>query len=121
LDWAKREKDHTEQAVHNEVLLDHIRSNLGKDFFDWRVAVAFYVCVHSVDAKLATKSVAVRDHLERNMHVAGNLAGISTDYLLFYTESKNARYDPEYRITVDESRVQMFEKMMGTIKTFVPK
>lgn len=120
MDYPKKQKEHTDQAIHNEQFMQYVKSQLGKDYLDWRLTVIFYVCVHCVDAKLAEQSITVRDHLERNMYVAGKLAGIATDYLMLYTESKNARYDPDYRVTVDEARIQFFEKIMDTIKAIVP-
>lgn len=117
---AKSNADHSDQAVHNQKLLESIEKNLGKDFLDWRITVIFYVCVHCVDAKLAQLSLKAHSHIERNALVAWKLADISVDYMLLYTESINARSKPEYRKSVDETRIEEFEKIMVAVKAIVP-
>jgi hypothetical protein len=120
LDWIKKTKAHTDQAVHNEELLRKVQAIPGNSFPDWRITAIFYVCVHCVDALLAMQNIRVHNHYERRYQVTVRLKPIAKDYFRIEWESRRSRYDPDYRLTVNEGRIQAFETRMRSIKATVP-
>lgn len=63
-----------EQAKHNEQLLDLMDSHFPNQFFDWKVTITFYTCVHYMNEYLCApgRDIHVRDHYERNSNLNPN-------------------------------------------------
>jgi len=121
LDWAQIRAGHISQAIHNERLLAHIESTLKNEFLDWQITIIFYVCVHCMDAKLAELAISVSSHKWRKYHVATTVKGqAAVDYFRIDNESRLARYDPDYKSSTTETRVQGFRDKMKTVKAIVP-
>ncbi|WP_242916336.1 HEPN domain-containing protein [Pontibacter liquoris] len=49
---SKAETQHLEQASHNETFFNFLCENALTSFFDWKVTVTFYSCLHMVRAYL---------------------------------------------------------------------
>jgi len=120
LNWGQKRQGHIDLAIHNEGMLKELQSAPGNKFLDWRITVTFYVCVHAVDAKLASMNVAVSNHKSRKFHVSLRIGSVASDYFRIDSESRLARYDPEYRSQLTLGRVQRFEQMMQHVKSAVP-
>jgi hypothetical protein len=120
INWDLRKKTHIAQALHNEELLDYVETELGNDFLDWMMTAIFYVCVHYVDARLATRHRIVSDHIQRGGEVANLFMDIRKEYHRTYKESRWSRYDPEYRNYTNSLRVASYKVKMQLIKASVP-
>ncbi len=120
MSWTQKKQGHVDLAIHNERMLKEIQSTGGNQFLDWMITVTFYVCVHAVDAMLASLNVSVSNHKSRKFHVSLRIGNIASDYFRIDSESRLARYDPDYRSQLTLARVQRFEQMMRNIKAAVP-
>jgi hypothetical protein len=84
---------HVAQWRHNRAFAKTIDAK----YRDWQINVIFYTALHVIDAALASLSVTVSEHTERNHQVRsnGSFAGARQQYLDLYRISRVTRYDAE--------------------------
>ena len=112
-----RENHHRHRANQNHQFLQKLEtSNINQ--YDWMGTVVFYIALHRVRAKLASKIGLTRKkigHEDLNRYVVRNFGqNVATDYIFLYGESRRLRYDLRINEMINQATYNRYKDILLT-------
>lgn len=87
-------KEYENKSIHNKCFLESISNDYPEDYFDWKVTVQFYACLHNCYCVLQAQSYEIiQSHSDNIKNLKKINPTLSRKLYTLFKNSRQSRYD----------------------------